>query len=548
MNNPYLLTEADVQPELLTADERARFNAEYDRVTRQVYDVERSREAGIIYDERERLLDSYARQVGFHDYKDLSDSRWDKRRETPESIVAMRKFYALQNSAEYLDVNQRIRDVLDKYDARLDMHRQQHYYRILQVTRPRMDTLDNHKRPVQSLEEWMDGFRAEYEKNFCTTLQPGEGFDSQQADQLAARLIARHDAADGISASARTVTDSLRQAGLAVLGFHTGFVCDNPDDRYIRDDASLGVRAGEHRSWGSQPHGFELIIRDDGFDRDVLSDIAVRSGMHMVAGDTDGTPSVVFTLPATVDGCSVDAVLLEHCRLSDGQAGGGATLDAALFKRIGDAHGGWAVYSDDMARHRASTLCSHLLNRVTELKASRSEVESLDRVDVARLLDSYVGLLSGVYGAERAGQIRRSILDGTADWDALLPKKDADVSRTGHYVFLDTRTSQVTVIDRAQAKYPPAMLAQAHIVQVGDRISHVSVYPGLGDGALHRLRCRIDGQGQQSVTLSPAQDRLWQQACRSGKQDAARLRLAAECFAYLLSQPVAIDRGRGCGR
>lgn len=335
-----------MRPELLTAEERGRFNAEYDRVTRRVYDVERSREAGVVYDERERLLDSYARQVGF---------------------------------------------------------------------------------------------------------------------------------------------------------------------------------------------------RDDGFDRNVLSDIAARSGMYMQAGETDGTPTVVFTLPATFDGTSADAFLAEHYRLS----GGGDTLDAALLKRIGDAHGGWAVYSDDMGRARASMLCSRLIARAAELKASAGEAESLDRVDVARLLDSYIGLLAGVHGAERTEQVRRSILDGTVDWDALLPKKDEGVSQSGYYVFLDTRTSRATVIDRAQAKYQPAMLEQAHIADVGDRISHISVFPGLGADGSHRLRCRIDGQGQHSVPLTAAQEQLWQDACQRGAKDAARLRLAAECFAGLLSLPAAVDRGMG---
>lgn len=69
------------------------------------------------------------------------------------------------------------------------------------------------------------------------------------------------------------------------------------------------------------------------------------------------------------------------------------------------------------------------------------------------------------------------------------------------------------------------------------RIDKINIYPDTQTGR-HRLRCNIDGKGQMSQVLSPAQDRIWQIAVINGLNGMAKLRLASEIHADKLLQPV----------
>jgi len=75
-----------------------------------------------------------------------------------------------------------------------------------------------------------------------------------------------------------------------------------------------------------------------------------------------------------------------------------------------------------------------------------------------------------------------------------------------------------------------------HMIDVTGRISDITVFRSMKADEPHRLRCKVDGVQQTSVTLTDAQERYWQKSIQYDMKDLAKQRLAAECFSKQLCE------------
>lgn len=532
MKNLYLLTEYDVRPELLTDAERKVFDDEYTRMSAENYDL-RQKALGPAYVHQDQLLDKYARESGFESYKDLTDKRWHKGTRTPQTIVGMRQFYALQNSKEYKEANDRISQILKEYDSRLDNIRQDHYYRMFQVTRPRMDTVDIKENPILKPDEWLVHFRNEMKER----AKNGAGKHKHYEEWLPGLICREHEYCiaathEGVLPLANALTD----AGYILHSFNSGMVADHPYFRYLKDDESLGAKAGEHKCWGKETPITALTLLDQGYDFEKIQAIAHDAGMHAIRVDY-GQKMIQFTLPATRDGSSrqtiEDEFRMKVKDLTDEQF-----LNKLIsqypqqYQEILAAHGGCAIYNDDMIRNRLNYLTAILVKQVQELIAVKETVNEedtlLEKVDKEKLFNKYINLVEQVFGKEKAEEEKMRLMAGVDEPLTIQIQLEEEQKQR---ILMDTRNGQVKVkmkdAAEVQMKFP-------HIIDVTGRISDITVFRSMKADEPHRLRCKVDGVQQTSVSLTDAQERYWQKSVQYDMKNLAKQRLAAECFSKLL--------------
>lgn len=534
MINLYYLTEYDVRPELLTETERKAFDEEYDRMSVENYKL-RNKALSPAYDHQDRLLDKYARESGFESYKDLTDKRWDKGTRTPQAIVGMRQFYALQNSNEYKEANDRISQIQDEYNTRLDNIRQDHYYRMFKVTRPRMDRVDVKGNPILDPDEWLVHLNNEMKE------KAENGADRQMNYKrwLPGLICREHEyCIASIHEGVLPLADALTDAGYVLHSFNSGMVGDHPYFRYLKDDVSLGAKAGEHKCWGKEIPVTALTLLDKEYDFEKIQAIANDAGMHATKVDY-GQKMIQFTLPATRDGSSRQTIE-EEFRMKVRGLSDELVLNKLIsqypkqFQEILAAHGGCAIYNDDMIRNRLNYLTAILVKQVQELVAVKDTVNEedtlLEKVDKEKLFNKYISLVEQVFGKEKAKEEKTRLMAGVDEPLTIQVQMEEEQRQR---ILMDTRNGHVKVkmndVAQVLMKFP-------HMIDVTGRITDITVFRSMKADEPHRLRCKVDGVQQTSVTLTDAQERYWQKSIQYDMKDLAKQRLAAECFSKQLCE------------
>lgn len=151
-----------------------------------------------------------------------------------------------------------------------------------------------------------------------------------------------------------------------------------------------------------------------------------------------------------------------------------------------------------------------------------------DNVDIVKLFNKYISLVKEVYGQKEAEKTKQRILSGE---DVELCNGQEVSNEFEYRVLIDKRDGIVETVGAEAAK---EFLKRPHIIDAGERISDIFIYPDKNRDMPHRLRCKVDGIQQTSIQLTPPQERYWQDACSYDMKELAKIRLAADCFCQMI--------------
>lgn len=174
------------------------------------------------------------------------------------------------------------------------------------------------------------------------------------------------------------------------------------------------------------------------------------------------------------------------------------------------------------------------MNSMKEKTAEGCSLDSLldevpvEKVDMNKLLRKYVSLLVQTFGEKEAADRLKEIIGDAEERQQII-----DEAQNRKMVLLNSRTGVVEMGLPHELK-KMGLLDNPGFTDITGRLSEIHIYRSVNPDDPHRLRCKVDGVQQMSVSLTPAQDRYWQGARLHDMTERARYVIAGETYADLL--------------
>ena len=174
------------------------------------------------------------------------------------------------------------------------------------------------------------------------------------------------------------------------------------------------------------------------------------------------------------------------------------------------------------------------MNSMKEKTAEGSSLDSLldevpvEKVDMNKLLRKYVSLLVQTFGEKEAAERLKDIMVDAEERQQII-----DEAQNRNRVLLNSQTGVVEIGLPHELK-KMGVLDNPGFTDITGRLSEIHIYRSVNPDDPHRLRCKVDGIQQMSVSLTPAQDRFWQGSRLYDRTERARYVIAAEIYTGLL--------------